>query len=72
MQVLNSIRKHPKKNKYFPMHILFTTIYLLKEHKLNHRNYSEQKLNMGNVVKAKEHHMSMHAKFQYLNIYVFL
>jgi hypothetical protein len=54
------------------MHILFTTIYLLKEHKLNHRNYSEQKLNMGNVVRAKEHHMSMHAKFQYLNIYVFL
>jgi hypothetical protein len=40
MQVLNGIRKHPTKNECFPMHILFTTIYLLHKHKLNHGNYS--------------------------------
>jgi hypothetical protein len=40
MQVLNSIRKHSTKNKYFTKQILSTTIYLLQEHKLNHRNYS--------------------------------
>jgi hypothetical protein len=31
IQVLNSKRKHPTKNEYFPMHILFTTFYLLQE-----------------------------------------
>jgi hypothetical protein len=40
MQVLRSIRKHYIKNEYFPMHILFTSIYLLQEQELNHRNYS--------------------------------
>jgi hypothetical protein len=30
MQVLNIIRKHPTKNENFPMHILFTKIYLLQ------------------------------------------
>jgi hypothetical protein len=29
MLVLYSARKPPTKNLYFPMHILFTTIYLL-------------------------------------------
>jgi hypothetical protein len=42
MHVLNSIMKHHTKNEYFPMHIIFTTIYLLHEQKLNHNNYSEQ------------------------------
>jgi hypothetical protein len=37
-QVLYSIRKHWAKNEYFPMDILFSTIYLLQEHKLNPRN----------------------------------
>jgi hypothetical protein len=46
MQILNSRRKHPTKNKYFPMHILFTTFYLLQEQKLNHRNYSKLKIIM--------------------------
>jgi hypothetical protein len=50
MQVLNSISKHPTKNEYFPMHILFITIYLLQKQKLNHRTYSEQKLNMSDFV----------------------
>jgi hypothetical protein len=46
MQILNSRRKHPTKNEYFPMHILFTTFYLLQEQKLNHRNYSKLKIIM--------------------------
>jgi hypothetical protein len=37
MQVLNSTRKHPTKNDYFTNHIIFTTIYLLQEQKLNPR-----------------------------------
>jgi hypothetical protein len=42
MQVLNSNRKHPTRNEYFPMHILFTTFYLMHEQKLNPKNYYEQ------------------------------
>jgi hypothetical protein len=36
MQVLNILRKHPTKNEYFSMHILFSTIHLMHEHNLNH------------------------------------
>jgi hypothetical protein len=50
IEVLNSIRKHPTKNDYLPMHILFTTIYLLQEQIVNHRNYSKQEINMLNIV----------------------
>jgi hypothetical protein len=46
MNVLNSVRKHYTKNEYFPKHIIFTTIYLLQEQRLNPRNYSEQEINM--------------------------
>jgi hypothetical protein len=46
IQVLHSIRKHPTKNEYFPMHTLFTTFYLLQDQKLNPRHYYEQELNM--------------------------
>jgi hypothetical protein len=42
IQVLHSIRKHPTKNEYFPMHTLFTTFYLLQDQKLNPRHYYEQ------------------------------
>jgi hypothetical protein len=37
MQGLNSTRKHYTKNEYCSMHILFSTIYLLQEQKLNPR-----------------------------------
>jgi hypothetical protein len=47
-KVLHINRRHHTKNEYFPMHILFTTIYLFQEHKLNHRNYSKQEINMSN------------------------
>jgi hypothetical protein len=48
MQLINSIRKYFTKNEYFPMHIIFTTIYLLQEQKLNPRNYFERESNMRN------------------------
>jgi hypothetical protein len=41
MQGLNSTWEFSTKNYYFPMHILFTTIYLLQEQKLNSRIYSK-------------------------------
>jgi hypothetical protein len=69
MQVLNSIRKHPTKDEYFPMHILFTTIYLLQEQKLNHRNYSEWEINMDNFIQDTEHDVHMYEKFGDLTFY---
>jgi hypothetical protein len=72
MQVLNNIRKHPTKDEYFPMHILFTTIYLLQEQNLNHRNYSEWETNMDNFVQDIEHDVHMYEKFGDLTFYDFL
>jgi hypothetical protein len=63
IQVLNILRKHPTKNEYFCMHILFTIIYLLYKQKLNHENYSAQKLNMGIFVQANEYYVPMYSKF---------
>jgi hypothetical protein len=54
MQALNSTRKHFAKNEYFPMPILFSTIYLLHEQKLNYRNYSVLEIIMENFVQATE------------------
>jgi hypothetical protein len=50
MQVLDSIRKHYTKNGYFHKHILFSTISLLQEQKLNPRYYFEQEIIMSNFV----------------------
>jgi hypothetical protein len=72
IHVLYSITKHWVKNDYFPIHILFTTIYLLQEHKLNPKNYSEQKSNMDNFVQATEHGVHMYTKFGDFMFYVFL
>jgi hypothetical protein len=63
MQVLHINRMHPTKNEYFSMHILFTTIYLLQEHKLNHRNYSQQEINMINFIQSTENDVHMYAQF---------
>jgi hypothetical protein len=71
IQALNNNRKHPTKNEYFPKHILFTTIYLLPEQKLNHRNYSKKEINMENFVRATENDVDMYAKFGDLNFYGF-
>jgi hypothetical protein len=39
IQVLNSARKFATKNQYFSKHILFSTIYLFWEQKLNASKY---------------------------------
>jgi hypothetical protein len=44
----------------------------LHEQKLNHRNYSEQEINMGNFVQAKEYDVHMQARLGGLDIYGFL
>jgi hypothetical protein len=66
MQVLNSTREFSTNNYYFPMHILFTTIYLLQEQELNPRIYSKQELIMRIFVQATDHDINMHAKTKYL------
>jgi hypothetical protein len=50
IQVLKIKRKHPTKDYYFPMHILFLIVCLLLDYKLNPRNYYEQKINVINFV----------------------
>jgi hypothetical protein len=72
MQVLNSRKKHHTKNGYFPMHIIFTTIYSFKEPKLNQNKYSEQELNMTNFSQATANDVHMYAIFKDFNFYVFL
>jgi hypothetical protein len=72
MQGLNSTREFSTKNYYFPMHILFTIIYLLQEHELNPKIYSKQELIMITFVQATDHEINMHAKIQYLILQRFL
>jgi hypothetical protein len=72
IQVLYGIMKHWVKNEYFPMHILFTTIYSLHEQKLNHRQYSIQEINMGNFLQATQHDVHMYAQFGGLFFYEYL
>jgi hypothetical protein len=72
MQVLKSIRKQSTKTEYFSKHILFTIIYVLQKQKLNHRNYSEQNINMSHFIQAKEYDMNMHAKIQFMNMHAYL
>jgi hypothetical protein len=72
MQVLNSTRKHSTKNKYFHMPILFTTIYLMQEQKLNPRNYSKNDIIMTNFVQATENDVDRYARFEFLDFYGFL
>jgi hypothetical protein len=55
------MRKHSTTNEYFLMHIIITTIYSLQEPNLNHGNYSEQELNMGNFLQYNEYYVHMHA-----------
>jgi hypothetical protein len=50
IQVLDSRRKHHAKNGDFLVHILFTTIYLMYEYKLNHRNHSGQEIIRSNFI----------------------
>jgi hypothetical protein len=61
IQGLYSTREFSTKSYYFPMHILFTTIYLLQEQQLNHRNYSKQELSMDFFVWATNTYMNIYA-----------
>jgi hypothetical protein len=72
IQVLISKRKHSTQDEYFPSHILFSTIYLLLEEILNHRNYFEREINMINFVYATNHNVHMHANMQCTNMHIFL
>jgi hypothetical protein len=72
MQVLHIKRRHPTKNEYFPKHNLFTTIYILRKHKLNHKKYYNPEINMIKCIQATEHEVYMYAKFGCLDIYRFL
>jgi hypothetical protein len=54
------------------MHILFTTIYLLQEQELNPRNYSKLELIMSIFSQATDHEINIHAKLQYLILFIFL
>jgi hypothetical protein len=72
MQVLHIKRRHPTNNEYFLKHILFTTIYFLMEHKLNHKNYSKQEINMNNFLQANENYVHMYEKLGGLYFYGFL
>jgi hypothetical protein len=60
IQVLNSIRKYRTKIEHLYKHILFSTIYLLHEQKLNPSKYSEKEINMQNFVQAKGYDMIMY------------
>jgi hypothetical protein len=72
IRVLNSTRKHSTMNEYFTMTVIFTIIYLLQEHNLNHSKYFENQINMLNVVKVNEYYMIMHANTQYDKMHRYL
>jgi hypothetical protein len=44
----------------------------MQEQKLNTRNYSKQEIIMIKFVQATEYDMYKHAKFEYLDIHIFL
>jgi hypothetical protein len=71
IQVTYCMRKLYTNNYYFPMHILFTTIYLLHEQNLNPINYSEQEIIFIIFLQATWYKVHMYEKFCYLNIYRF-
>jgi hypothetical protein len=69
MQVVTIKREHYTNSEYFPKHILFTTIYLLPEQKLNYNKYSKHEINMGNFVQSTEYDVHMYAKIQGLKLH---
>jgi hypothetical protein len=72
MPALNINRKHYTKNDYFSRHTLFSIIYLLQEHELNHRNSFKEEINMFKFEQSTENHVHMYAKFGGLEFYGFL
>jgi hypothetical protein len=45
------------------MNILFSTICLMQEEKLNHINYPEPQINMGNFIHATKNDVHTYAMF---------
>jgi hypothetical protein len=43
----------------------------MEKYKFNHKNYSEQEINMDNFVQATEHDVHMYTKFGGLDFYEF-
>jgi hypothetical protein len=72
LHVLYSARKFPAKNYYFSNHILFSTISLLHEQRLNPSKYSKKKIIMGIFLWATDHDINMHEKIQNMNMYRYL
>jgi hypothetical protein len=72
MQVTYSTREHHAKNEDFSMHMLFTTIYLIQEQKLNPNKYSDLEINMSKFVQSTENDLHMYAMIQYENTHRFL
>jgi hypothetical protein len=68
IQVLHSTMKYPTKIEHFYNHIIFSTIYLLREQKINHNKYFEQERNMSNFTYANDHDVHMYAKIQGLKL----
>jgi hypothetical protein len=66
------MRKHHTKVEYFSKLILFISIYLPLDSKLIHNNNSMQEIIMSNFVQATVYDMYMYAKFEYLDIHIFL
>jgi hypothetical protein len=72
IQDLNIKRRLYTKDDYFSTNMLFTTIYLLQEQKLNHNNYFEQKINMIYFIQSNKYYMFINAKFQCMYMHVVL
>jgi hypothetical protein len=72
IQVLYSTGNLRTKNLYFSKRILFSTIYLLQKQKLNPSNCSKHEIIKSNFEQDTEWEMYMHAKIEYLDIYICL
>jgi hypothetical protein len=66
------MRTYDIKVEYFSKYILFTTIYLLQEEKINHINCSGQEIDIRNFLQPTEHYVHMYEKFGGFIFYVFL
>jgi hypothetical protein len=63
IQVINSAREYYTKNEYIFMYILFSTIYLLQGHQLNHDKYPKNEIIMRDFVQATEYGAHMYEIF---------
>jgi hypothetical protein len=72
MQVLNIHGEHYTKNSYFSRaHLIYYHLFI-GETEINPRNYSEQRINMGNFVQITKNDVHIYAKFRYSTWYEFV